>query len=294
MKSANCELIENFVDYIENSLKSNISLDELSKQLCLSKYHLHRLLKSLTGTPLMAYVRARKLTSSLNELLETDLNIIDIANEYCFDYEQSYLRAFKRQFGISPAAYRKEKCELSVVNKLDTNMLVDVSDSLLIKPRYILRPQFHLLGVPTFIVHQENEEIFTANKSGRLFYHHDRMKIKECVINEHIYYGLCIYGEDYTYGNFYMPSVEVKYFVENDDYFTCKTLPKRMYAVFRYIGFHSPDELNISCMREVYNYIGEVWRTKTNNIQSAGYHFEYVDLKRCSNTYCEADIYIPV
>jgi AraC family transcriptional regulator len=40
-------------------------------------------------------------------LLYTDKNILDIALDYGFDYEQSYIRAFKREFGITPGGLRK-------------------------------------------------------------------------------------------------------------------------------------------------------------------------------------------
>lgn len=293
MRFANQDLVKDLVNHIENSLKAIISLDELSKNLCISKYHLHRIIKSLTGITLMAYVRGRRLTSSLTELLETNLNIIDIANEYCFEYEQTYLRAFKRQFGISPTAYRRERCELDVVNKLDTSMLIDVSKGLLIKPRYIFRPEFHLMGLQTFIINSENTENLSANKFARMFYYNERYKIKGC-IKENIYYGLCWYGENYDYGNFYIPSVEIENKVRARDDFICKTIPTSMYAVFRYIGFHSPEELNIRNLEEIYYYIDNVWGPTTVYKRSGEYHFELVDTKRCSDQYCEADIYIPI
>ncbi|EPR10846.1 AraC family transcriptional regulator [Ruminiclostridium papyrosolvens] len=293
MRFANEALVGDLVLYIENNLKTIISLDELSQHLCLSKYHLHRLIKSLAGITLMTYVRGRKLTSSLTELLETNLKIIDIANEYCFEYEQTYLRAFKRQFGISPSAYRRERCELDVVNKLDTSVLIDVSKGLFIKPRYILRPEFHLMGLQTFIINSENKENLSANKFARMFYFNERYKIKGC-IKENIYYGLCWYGDNYEYGNFYIPSVEIENAVREQGTFICKTIPTSMYVVFRYIGFHGPEELNIRNLEEIYYYINYKWGPTTVYKRSGQYHFEMLDTKRCSDQYCEADIYIPI
>lgn len=48
----------------------------------------------------MEYVQSRKLTSSLNELLSTNMRIIDIGLNYGFDYEQSYIRAFRRNLAL--------------------------------------------------------------------------------------------------------------------------------------------------------------------------------------------------
>ena len=67
----------------------------------------------------MHYVRSRKLTSSLEELKNSDLSVIDIAMEYKFEYEQSYIRSFKKQFRVSPGIFRKEKPTLEIKHKLN-------------------------------------------------------------------------------------------------------------------------------------------------------------------------------
>ncbi|HHW09397.1 MAG TPA: helix-turn-helix transcriptional regulator [Firmicutes bacterium] len=94
------------IEYIEKNIKNNISLDDLAKASYMSKFHLSRVFQSITGYPPIEYARARKLTCSLNELIHTDRKISDIAQEYGFDHEQSYIRAFKRHFGMTPAQFR--------------------------------------------------------------------------------------------------------------------------------------------------------------------------------------------
>jgi len=292
MSLANQSLIEDVVVLIEENLKNYLSLDEISDGLGISKFHLHRIFKAITGMPLISYVRGRKLTSSLNDLFNTDLNIIDIAYEYNFEYEQSYVRAFKRLFGISPSIFRQQRCELSVVQRIDTSLLNDTSQGILFAPRYCLKPQFHLAGIKNLIVDSENQETFTANVNARDFYYNHRFELKNCV-NEHIYYGLITYY-DSPETDFYMPSVEVSEPFLYNPPFTCQTIETCDYAVFRYVGLHSPDELNIQLLNEVYDLIDTKWRNITKFKQAEQFHFEYMDLKICSTTYCEADIYIPI
>jgi len=69
---------------------------------------LQRLFRSAYNQPIGLYIRSFKLTASINDLLNTDSNILDIALGYGFNYEQSYIRAFKRKFGITPGKLRKE------------------------------------------------------------------------------------------------------------------------------------------------------------------------------------------
>lgn len=111
------ETIIETVAYIEDNLYNKISLADISLHTGISKYYLHRIFKSLTGESIMEYVQGRKLTSSLNELINTTMRIIDIALEYGFDYEQSYIRAFKKCFGHTPLKIRSDKISLSLILK---------------------------------------------------------------------------------------------------------------------------------------------------------------------------------
>ena len=63
------EIISQCVDYIESNIYNKITLDDISNHTGISKYHLHRIFKSLTGEALMEYVQSRKLTLSIRELV---------------------------------------------------------------------------------------------------------------------------------------------------------------------------------------------------------------------------------
>lgn len=292
MNVANRKLIENAVLLIENNLKSGLSLDCMADQLCISKYHLHRLFKAITGNPLMAYVRGRKLTSSLYELRKDDLKIIDIACEYHFSYEQSYERAFKQMFGITPSSFRQQNCELPIVPRVDTTLLNDISTGIILPPVYCTKPRFHLAGLKILTNHKENYDTSVANRNALEFYYKRRPEL-ENVINEHIYYGLVIYFNFYE-ADYYMPSVEVSIPFENYRDFTCQTIEQSDYAVFRYVGFHSPQELTIKQLVEVYEVIETVWMPKTSFELLHQYHFERMDQRICREDYCEVDLYYPI
>ena len=76
------ETIIQTINYIEENLYNKISLDDISIHTGLSKYYLHRIFKSLTGESIIEYVQGRKLTSSINELINSNMRIIDIALNY--------------------------------------------------------------------------------------------------------------------------------------------------------------------------------------------------------------------
>jgi len=77
--------------YIEEGIKNNITAHILSERYNYSEIHLRRLFSFAFNKPISGYIRSRTLSESLNDLLNTDRNIIDIALEYGFDYENSYI-----------------------------------------------------------------------------------------------------------------------------------------------------------------------------------------------------------
>ena len=123
-------LYEGILRDIENGLKSNIRTEDLADKYSLSNTHLRRLFKYEFGQSIGSYIRSRKLASSIEELKTTDKNILDIALDYGFEYEQSYIRSLKNELGVTPNKLRKA-CEKVKINPslrlLDNNMLVNMN-----------------------------------------------------------------------------------------------------------------------------------------------------------------------
>ena len=72
-----------------------------------SKWHLQRLFKEHTGSPLAEYIRAQKLQKSVERLTHSDELILNVAIALGFDSQRSFNRSFKRQYGQAPGAWRR-------------------------------------------------------------------------------------------------------------------------------------------------------------------------------------------
>jgi len=103
------ELLKSVLTDIEMGARSGVNSGFIAKKHALSEVHLQRLFKLKYNKTLGIYIRTHKLTESIDDLLNTDLKIVDIALDYGFEYEQSYIRAFKREFGITPGKFRKSE-----------------------------------------------------------------------------------------------------------------------------------------------------------------------------------------
>jgi AraC-like DNA-binding protein/predicted transcriptional regulator YdeE len=102
------ELVQEIQNYIkENIGEENFSLDYMCKHLGYSMRHINRLFSELLEMTPVEYVRKVTLTMSVEKLLKTENNIIDIALDTNYESHEGYTRAFKKQFNVRPEEYRK-------------------------------------------------------------------------------------------------------------------------------------------------------------------------------------------
>ena len=102
------EAIQRMQDFIEQNLESPISLADLAEQGGYSPCHASRLFKEIVGVSPLDYVRARRLSRAARLLSSSGVTILEISLETSFGSHEAFTRAFKRQFGITPEAYRRE------------------------------------------------------------------------------------------------------------------------------------------------------------------------------------------
>jgi len=107
-------LLENVLIDIDKYLYDGINAHILAKKNSLSEGHLRRLFRYSFKQTITNYIRSRKLKASLDDLLKSNSNVLDIALKYDFEYEQSFIRAFKREFGITPGDFRKLNEQYSI------------------------------------------------------------------------------------------------------------------------------------------------------------------------------------
>jgi AraC-like DNA-binding protein len=100
-------IIQRSIQYIENHLGADLSLERIARQAGFSKYHYHRIFQKEVGVSISEYIRYRRIADSAQLLLYTDEKIIDIALLYRFESQESYTRSFKKYYSLPPGQYRK-------------------------------------------------------------------------------------------------------------------------------------------------------------------------------------------
>lgn len=122
----NNKLIKKIIDYIENNLDGQLSLDEIAKEAGYSKFHLNRLFLECVGCTIYKYIQMRRLTVAAEELVYTKKPIIEIAYEANYSSQQSFTFAFRQLYGHPPQEYRTIKVHNPKFNKfkLKSNLIM--------------------------------------------------------------------------------------------------------------------------------------------------------------------------
>ncbi|WP_133013930.1 AraC family transcriptional regulator [Clostridium cuniculi] len=96
--------ISDVLQYINENLCEDLSLDTLSKKFYISKYHLSRQFKQYVGFTIHQYIMKKRLIIAKIHL--HDGASINSAYIYSgFNNYQNFIKAFKDEFGLSPKKY---------------------------------------------------------------------------------------------------------------------------------------------------------------------------------------------
>ena len=99
--------IERGLDYIEEHLSEDLSPGDVARHAGISQWHFQRIFKSLTNETLKMYIRSRRFAAALELLEQAEIPVLQIALASGFDTQESFTRAFKKAFDVTPGAYRK-------------------------------------------------------------------------------------------------------------------------------------------------------------------------------------------
>ena len=95
--------------YLHASLDRNVVLAEAAREACLSPFHFHRLFAAVHGVTPHRYLTRLRLQRAHTLLRVTERRVMDIAADCGFESIGSFTTLFRRTFGVSPAAIRKNE-----------------------------------------------------------------------------------------------------------------------------------------------------------------------------------------
>jgi AraC family transcriptional regulator len=221
--------VEKAIWFIESHFSHAITLDDLAWVCGLSRFQVSRLFSYATGTTVTAYVRGRRLTEAARALADGAPDILAVALQAGYGSHEAFSRAFRDQFGLSPA-------ELRARGHLEGLALVEPLREDPVVPVHLPPPRLVSLG-PLLIA-----------GIGRRFADDDFAGIPALWQAFHPYLGAIPGQKGQTaYGlvagtaaaggtYFYLAGVEVSDLADLDSSFTGMRLPAQRWAVFPHEG----------------------------------------------------------
>lgn len=271
------------INFIEDNLKSELSVSLITKEVGFSLFHFHRVFLNITGCSMVEYVRKRRLSEAAGEILCSNKNILDIALEYQFNSPEAFTRAFTKTFCMSPQRFRKKgkHFHLLKIERLNDIKINHLYQGVTKTPSVKYIEGFKTVG----IIYS------TQTKDVPIHYADFRSKI--CTIENRINpcttFGIIIPDinaaekDDINY----LASVQVDSFNSIPKFMTGYEVSSGYYAVFTH-------KVAVNKIMETYRYIYGTWlpRSKNELIIDAPNIEVYDD--RYYNGSREIDIYIAI
>ena len=109
MKSPDEKLLDRVMQTINSHLDdSDLSVDMIADEVGISRVHLHRKMKELTGQTPHDFIRNIRLKQAANLLANQGMNVTEVMYACGFANSASFSTVFKKFYGMSPRDYMKE------------------------------------------------------------------------------------------------------------------------------------------------------------------------------------------
>lgn len=261
-------ILDSLFSFIEENMQLPLNLEMLAEASGLSVFQLIRLFDRFAGMPPKAYVRARRLARSIPQLLNGG-SVLSVALDWGFEYEQSYIRAFREAYGITPARFRRQREAVRITGIPNLSGLTVSASGMLGQPALLIRPAFQLTG-------QEVEYNYQAN----LLYGKPLLDgLSTCRLP--VYSAACRLSKEGHFTHKYL-------IVREAD--LSGTVPwsyrAGQWAHFVYSGMHPLDEQGASRYRLLASLVVNSWFADNASFWDGSF-IETVTPANCAEDYCE-------
>lgn len=106
--------LNNAIKYLEENLTGEIELKQAARIACVTTDSFQRFFSYIVGMSVSEYIRRRRLTLAAEDLRQDGGRILDIALKYGYENADAFSKAFQKQHGVAPAAFRKNGGPLKI------------------------------------------------------------------------------------------------------------------------------------------------------------------------------------
>ena len=115
-KSLSIHVPEMIKNYIDAPIREKITLEDISKNLYISKSHIERAFKKEYGQTPLVYCANQKIAQVASMLVTTNYSLSKIAQQCGFTDVKYMSKSFKKIKGKTPMEYKRDKLSKSQIN----------------------------------------------------------------------------------------------------------------------------------------------------------------------------------
>ncbi|WP_332645288.1 AraC family transcriptional regulator [Lysinibacillus sp. 54212] len=139
------ESIQKAINFIEENLLEEITLEHIATEANSSLFHFQRTFTILTDMSITDYIRRRRLTIAAQELMSTDTKIIYLALKYGYESPEAFTKAFRKQHNVTPSKARKKQGTLQAFNRLVIQVKLKGAEPM--KYKIVEKEKFQVVGM---------------------------------------------------------------------------------------------------------------------------------------------------
>ncbi len=126
-RKKHAELVESAKSFVAGHFAESLTLDEIADAVETSPFHLSRIFRAQTGTPVYRYLRHLRLRTSLEMLAAGADDLTTLALDLGFSSHSHFSDSFRSEFGLSPSEVR-ENLTRKLVGEMSKNLEVGSLD----------------------------------------------------------------------------------------------------------------------------------------------------------------------
>ncbi len=287
-------LIDKVLVYIEANLCNRISLEDVADEVNLSCFHFHRIFSSFTGYTLKEYIRRRRLSNAGKEIIFTQTPLREIAGRYQFESFEAFIRAFRKEYQITPGSLRKSKEGISLFKALkqaDIQVFLKQikedkgKETCKMECKIIEMKEMKVAGLKCTSTMKENTIPALWGEYNKIY---DAIpdKVEGPCMGICVYTDMDVCTEDTPFE--YIACHEVTTFDHIPDSMQTYNVPKGRYACFTHKG-------SLDTLDKTYGYIFGVWAKETTYEMDKRDQIEIYDERfKYGQDDSEMDILVPI
>lgn len=138
------EAIGEAVKYMESHITENITMYEVADHVSISPFYFQKGFSLLCGYSIAEYIRNRRMALAGEELITSDITVMELAMKYGYDSPDSFTKAFSRFHGSTPLAVRRNKTMIKAFAPL--KLTISLKGGYSMDYRIIKKEAFAVLG----------------------------------------------------------------------------------------------------------------------------------------------------